>query len=55
MYEWKDPVTGEIYRDGITMLVMCLHRLLPDKIVDTFKLIAEIKNIRLLAHNNDLT
>ena len=55
MYEWKDAITGEIYRDGITMLVMCLHRLRPDKIVDTFKLIQEIKAIRLPAHDNDLT
>ena len=36
------------------MLLVCLHRLRPDKIMDTFKLIADIKNIRLQDYNNDL-
>ena len=37
------------------MLIMCLHRIRPDSIIDTFKLMTEIKKINLKMNNYNLT
>ena len=52
-YEWTDPLTGEIYRDGPTMILLCLHRLRPDTVIDTYKKINALKAIRLKDFNLD--
>jgi hypothetical protein len=46
-YEWTDPITGEVYRDGPTMILLCLHRLRPDAVIDTYKKINVLKTLRL--------
>ena len=55
LYEWKDQGIGEVYCKGTTMLIMCLHRIHPDTIIDTFKLISKIKKILLKDHIYDIT
>ena len=52
-YEWTDPITGEIYRDGPTMILLCLHRLRPDTVIDTYKKIESLKAIRLVDFDLD--
>ena len=37
LFEWKDTVTGEIYRDGPTLLLLALQRLRPDTVVNIHK------------------
>ena len=47
LFEWKDTVTGEIYRDGPTLLLLALQRLRPDTVVDIYKKIEAIKALKL--------
>ena len=47
-------VTGEVYCDGPTLLILALQRLRPDTVVDVFKKIEILKALRLKDFNLDL-
>ena len=47
LFQWKDNITGEVYNDGVTMLLLCLHRVRPDNVIDTHNLVTEAKAMRL--------
>jgi hypothetical protein len=47
LFEWKDTVTGEIYRDGPTLLLLALQRLRPDTVVHIHKKIKALKALKL--------
>ena len=54
LFEWRCTVTGEVYRDGPTLLILALQRLRPDTVVDVFKKIEILKALRLKDFNLDL-
>ena len=38
LFQWTDIITGEVYNNGIMMLLLCLHRVFPDNVINSHNL-----------------